>query len=38
VPSRLVGRRVEAVTFDGQVRVYDLDGDLVAEEVVRSIV
>lgn len=31
VPSRLVGRRVEAVTFDGQVRIYDLDGGLVAE-------
>jgi transposase len=31
VPSRLVGSRVEAVTFDGQVRVYDLDGELVAE-------
>ena len=31
VPSRLVGRRVEAVTFDGQVRIYDLDGELVAE-------
>ena len=23
VPSRLVGRRVETVTFDGQVRIYD---------------
>lgn len=31
VPSRLVGRQVECVTFDGQVRIYDLDGDLVAE-------
>lgn len=31
VPSRLVGRRVEAVTFDGQVRIYALDGELVAE-------
>jgi transposase len=32
VPSRLVGQRVEAVTFDGQVRVYSLhDGALVAE-------
>lgn len=31
VPSRLVGQRVEAVTYDGQVRVYDLDGELVAE-------
>jgi transposase len=31
VPSRLVGRRVETVTFDGQVRIYDLDGVLVAE-------
>ena len=28
---RLVGRRVETVTFDGQVRIYDLDGELVAE-------
>jgi transposase len=31
VPSRLVGRRVETVTFDGQVRIYDADGQLVAE-------
>lgn len=31
VPSRLVGRRVETVTFDGQVRIYDHDGQLVAE-------
>jgi transposase len=31
VPSRLVGRRVETVTFDGQVRIYDSDGALVAE-------
>lgn len=31
VPSALVGRRVEAVTYDGQVRVYNLDGDLVAQ-------
>jgi hypothetical protein len=31
VPSRLVGRRVEAVTFDAQVRIYALDGELVAE-------
>jgi len=31
VPSRLVGSRVEAVTYDGQVRIYDLDGELVAE-------
>lgn len=31
VPSRLRGRRVEAVIFDGQVRVYALDGVLVAE-------
>ncbi len=31
VPHRLVGARVEAVTFDGRVRVYDLDGDLVAD-------
>jgi len=31
VPSRLVGARVEAVTYDGQVRIYTLDGELVAE-------
>jgi transposase len=31
VPTALVGRRVEAVTFDGQVRVYDVGGRLVAE-------
>jgi hypothetical protein len=31
VPSSLVGQRVEAVTYDGQVRVYDLDGELVAQ-------
>jgi transposase len=31
VPSRLVGHRVEAVTYDSQVRVYDLEGELVAE-------
>jgi transposase len=31
VPSRLRGRRVEAVTFDGQVRIYSVDGELVAE-------
>jgi hypothetical protein len=31
VPYLLRGRRVEAVTFDGQVRVYDPDGRLVAE-------
>lgn len=31
VPSQLVGQRVEAVTYDGQVRIYDLDGELVAE-------
>jgi transposase len=31
VPSRLVGQRVEAVTYDGQVRIYDLDGELVAQ-------
>ncbi len=30
VPSRLVGERVEAVTYDGQVRIYTLDGELVA--------
>jgi transposase len=31
VPSRLVGAMVEAVIYDGQVRVYDLDGELVAQ-------
>ncbi len=31
VPHRLVGKTVEAVTFDGKVRIYDLDGDLVAD-------
>ena len=31
VPHRLVGQQVEAVTFDGRVRIYDLDGDLVAD-------
>jgi transposase len=31
VPSRLLGQRVEAVTYDGRVQVYDLDGELVAE-------
>jgi len=31
VPSRLVGQKVEAVTYDNQVRVYDLEGELVAE-------
>lgn len=32
VPTALLGQRVEAVTFDGQVRVYSLtDGALVAE-------
>ncbi|MFT3852848.1 MAG: IS21 family transposase [Ilumatobacteraceae bacterium] len=31
VPHRLRGRRVEAVTFDGRVTVYDYDGVLVAE-------
>lgn len=30
VPSRLVGQRVEAVTYDGRVRIYGLDGELVA--------
>jgi transposase len=30
VPSRLVGQRVEAVTFDGQVRIYDVEGRPVA--------
>lgn len=33
VPSQLVGKRVEAVTYDGQVRIYDLDGELVATHV-----
>lgn len=33
VPHRLVGAHVEAVTFDGKVRVYDLDGGLVADHV-----
>ena len=33
VPHRLVGVTVEAVTFDGRVRIYDLDGDLVAEHL-----
>jgi hypothetical protein len=31
VPYLLRGRRVEAVTFDGRVTIYDLDGVLVAE-------
>jgi transposase len=31
VPYRLRGRRVEAVTFDGRMSIYDLDGRLVAE-------
>jgi transposase len=31
VPYLLRGRRVEAVTFDGRVAVYDLDGKLIAE-------
>jgi hypothetical protein len=30
VPHRLVGRQVEAVTFDGQVAIYDADGTLIA--------
>jgi transposase len=33
VPHRLVGTRVEAVTFDGRVRIYTLDGDLVADHI-----
>lgn len=33
VPSRLVGKRVEAVTYDSQVRIYGLDGELVATHV-----
>jgi transposase len=31
VPYVLRGRRVEAVTFDGRMSIYDLDGQLVAE-------
>ncbi len=31
VPSRLVGQRVEAVTYHGRVQIYDLDGELVAQ-------
>jgi hypothetical protein len=31
VPHRLVGAQVEAVTFDGRVRIYTMDGDLVAD-------
>jgi hypothetical protein len=31
VPHRLVGAQVEAVTFDGRVRIYDLEGELVAD-------
>jgi transposase len=31
VPSSLVGQRVEAVTYDGQVRIYDLEGELIAQ-------
>lgn len=31
VPHVLRGRRVEAVTFDGRMSIYDLDGRLVAE-------
>jgi transposase len=31
VPYLLRGQRVETVTFDGQVRIYGLDGELVAE-------
>lgn len=30
VPFRLVGHRVEAVTYDSRVSIYDLDGELVA--------
>jgi transposase len=33
VPHRLVGRHVEVVTHDGQVRIYSPDGDVVAEHV-----
>ena len=31
VPHHLVGTQVEAVTFDGKVRIYTLAGDLVAD-------
>jgi transposase len=31
VPHHLVGNTVEAVTFDGRVRIYDLDGNLAAD-------
>ncbi len=30
-PHAHVGRHVEVVTFDGQVRIYDTDGELIAE-------
>lgn len=33
VPHRLVGTQVEAVTFDGHVRIFDLDGELVVDHV-----
>ena len=33
VPHRLVGKHVEVVTHDGQVRIYGPDGDVVAEHV-----
>lgn len=33
VPHRLVARTVECVTFDGTVRIYDIDGVLVADHV-----
>lgn len=33
VPCRLVGCQVEAVTYDGRIRIYDLDGEFVAEHV-----
>ena len=33
VPFRLVGRHVEVVTHDGQVRIYGPDADVVAEHV-----
>jgi hypothetical protein len=33
VPHTLVGSTVEAVTFDARVRIYDLDGELVADHV-----
>ena len=31
VPHTLVGKQVECVTFDGHVRIYTIDGDLVVD-------